>query len=170
MSNTTWWETIYIYFLVLAINANKFRYFLINIINVFLPIQLWINLSTKEFRYINPLYSNTINTNIYIIDDFVSWGKYHVMSFQNIQWQFVATIPFLNVFKILVDFITNFFTVLSCDEYICIWINLYFWNLFENILNWLPILLHDYSTGLPQKHFELSPRRQWKWVYMTSRD
>ena len=89
-------------------------------INVLLPIQLWINLDAKEFSYIYPFFAKIIDTNIYIIDDFVSWGKYHVMSFQNIQGQFVATQPLPNVFKIFVDFITHFFTVLSGDEYICI--------------------------------------------------
>ena len=52
---------------------------------------LVVNLNNKEFRYIDPLYTNTINTNIYIIDYFVSLGKYHLTSFQNIHGKYVAT-------------------------------------------------------------------------------
>ena len=45
------------------------------------PCQLRINLDTKEFSDIDPLYYVITELYINIINDFISWREYHVMRF-----------------------------------------------------------------------------------------
>ena len=42
------------------------------------PWQFWVDNGAKEFRTVNPFYTNTIDLDIYIKYYFIPRGKYHV--------------------------------------------------------------------------------------------
>ena len=66
------------------------------------PWQFWVDNDAKELRTVNPFYTNTIDLDLYIKYYFIPRGKYHVMGFKHIQWQFIAAQPFANFFKVII--------------------------------------------------------------------
>ena len=84
------------------------------------PWQFWVDNDAREFRTVNPFYTNTIDLDIYIKYYFIPRGKYHVMGFKHIQWQFIAAQPFAIFFKVIIQSITHDFYLFTCYKQICI--------------------------------------------------
>ena len=53
-------------------------------------ISLGITLHTHKFGGVHPLNFLIMYHNIYIINNFIPWGEYHVMGLRYIRWKIIA--------------------------------------------------------------------------------
>ena len=74
-------DDLYKFLLYLEIIPTLFHIFFTSILDMSSPCLLRINLDTKEFSDINPLYYIITELYIDIINNFIAWREYHLVRF-----------------------------------------------------------------------------------------